>query len=189
MPEHPRCRSWIVGVLALLCLTSETAGAQRAAKWPSTTAVLREHAWGDAINNLLDIVEAMPDSEYGYKPTPKTRSFGEVVGHITNVQFGFCDAARGLRSTKRDDWEKRAKKDEALRGLRQSIVACDSAFDLLTDQSLTAPINSTILSDLFVTVLGHTMRETGKLVVYLPLRGIAPPEIHYQEGRKWRKDD
>jgi hypothetical protein len=148
--------------------------------------MIREHEWGDAINNLLDIVSAMPDSGFDFRPVPKMRSFGEIVGHITNVQFGFCDNARGLTS-QRDDWEELTKKADALRGLRLSIAACDSALDQLTDQRLTEWVKGTILADMFVTVAGHTRRETGKLVAYLPIFGVAPPAIYYQQGRKWRR--
>lgn len=185
MPKRqPRGRrTRITATFLLLVATRVTA--QQGTSLRSTTDVLREHEWGDAINNLLDIATAMPDSEYAFRPVPKMRSFGEIVGHITNVQFGFCDAARSL-STKRDDWEKSPQKSDALRGLRLSIAACDSAFDQLTDQRLTSPVSKTILADLFVTMLGHTRRETGKLVAYLPIRGVVPPEIHYQQGRKWR---
>ena len=171
-----------VAATASLFVPAVNVHAQQPLKFPTTTDVLREHEWGDAINNLLDIAAAMPDSDYAFRPTPKMRSFGEIVGHITNVQFGFCDAATGQTSVKRDDWEKLPQKTDAMRGLRLSIAACDSAFETLTDQRLTAP-----LADLFVTMLGHTRRETGKLVAYLPMRGVVPPEIHYQQGRKWRK--
>ena len=176
-----------VAVAISLFVSAVNVHAQQPAKFRTTTDVLREHEWGDAINNLIDIVAAMPDSDYAFRPAPKMRSFGEIVGHITNVQFGFCDTAMGHASVKRDDWEKLPQKTDAMRGLRLSIAACDSAFDSLTDQQLTAPASKTILADLFVTMVGHTRRETGKLVAYLPMRGVVPPEIHYQQGRKWKK--
>src|SRR5215216_7069236 len=93
-------------ILVVMPMMVARLGAQQRATFRSTTDVLREHEWGDAINNLLDIAAAMPDSDYAFRPTPKMRSFGEIVGHITNVQFGFCDAATGQTSVKRDDWEK-----------------------------------------------------------------------------------
>jgi uncharacterized damage-inducible protein DinB len=172
-----------------LAIAPTGAIAQRGITFRTTSDVLREHEWGDAINNLLDIAAAMPDSDYAFRPVSKMRSFGEIVGHITNVQFGFCDMARGITSAKRDDWEKLPSKSDAIRGLRMSIAACDSAFDQLNDARLNEPTSKTILADLFVTVLGHTRRETGKLVAYLPIRGVTPPEIHYQQGRKWRKPE
>jgi uncharacterized damage-inducible protein DinB len=169
-----------------LAIGASRATAQTVVTFRTTSDVLREHEWADGINNLLDIVVAMPDSDFAFRPTSKMRSFGEIVGHITNVQFGFCDVARGITAAKRDDWEKLPSKADAIRGLRLSIAACDSAFDRLTDARLSEPASKTILADLFVTMLGHTRRETGKLVAYLPIRGVTPPEIHYQQGRKWR---
>ena len=77
-------------------------------------------------------------------------------------------------------------KDVVLRGLRASIAACDSAFDALADSPLGEPVNGTTLVDLFITMTGHTRRETGMLVVYLPIAGVKPPEIHCMLGRTWR---
>jgi uncharacterized damage-inducible protein DinB len=154
-------------------------------RWTTTTDVLREHEWGDATNNLLDIVAAMPDDKYAFRPATVERSFGEIVGHIADVQFGFCDMANH-HSLKRESLEKTPAKDAVLRGLRASIAACDSAFDALSDARLTEAISGTTVADLFITMTGHTRRETGKLVAYLPIAGVKPPEIHYMLGRVWR---
>jgi uncharacterized damage-inducible protein DinB len=163
-----------------------TPDAQKGLKpqYATVTDVLREHEWGDATNNLLDIVAVMPDDKYSFRTT-SARSFGEIVGHITDVQFGFCDAARNL-TIDRGSWEKKPTKTDAVHGLRLSIAACDSAFDQLDDSRLTTVNQGAILADLFVTVLGHTRRETGKLVAYLRFAGVVPPKIHYMRGRAWR---
>ena len=173
-------------VIACQVLACQTADAQtKTPRWTTTSEILREHEWGDEINNLLDIVAAMPDDKYAFRPVAPERSFGEIVGHIADVQFGFCDVANH-RSVKRESLEKTPGKDAVLRGLRASIAACDSAFDALTDSRLGEPINGTTLVDLFITMTGHTRRETGKLVAYLPIAGVKPPEIHYMLGRTWR---
>jgi uncharacterized damage-inducible protein DinB len=175
-----------VSMLIALAAPARPASAQQQPKWTTTTDILREHEWGDETNNLLDIVMAMPDDKYAFRPNSQMRSFGEVVGHITDVQFGFCDAASGLK-VDRGSWEKKPSKVDALQGLHASIAACDSAFDRLSDDRLNSVVGATTLSDLFITMLGHTRRETGKLVAYLPIAGVKPPEIHYMRGRVWRK--
>ena len=174
-----------VGATLLVAGPIHRLDGQAPPKWTTTTDILREHEWGDATNNLLDIAEAMPDDKYSFRPNAQMRSFGEIVGHITDVQFGFCDAARSVK-VDRGSWEKKPSKVDALAGLRASIAACDSAFDQLTDAKLTAVSGKTITADIFVTMLGHTRRETGKLVAYLPIAGVKPPEIHYMRGRAWR---
>jgi uncharacterized damage-inducible protein DinB len=179
-----RARSSCIAIVIATAAFASYAGAQTP-KWATTTEILREHEWGDAINNLLDIAAAMPADKYSFRPNAQMRTFGEIVGHITDVQFGFCDSARSLK-TDRGSWEKRPSKAEALQGLRASMAACDSTFDQLTDARLTSTSGRTILADLVITMLGHTRRETGKLVAYLPIAGVKPPEIHYMKGRTWR---
>jgi hypothetical protein len=176
----------LAGPLLAFATAAAQVKAQEPPKWSTVADILREHEWGDATNNLLDIVAAMPDERFGFRPAPQMRSFGEIVGHIADVQFGFCDGARKLAVT-RDSWEKKPAKADLMQGLLSSVAACDSAFDQLGDARLTEPASTTILVDLFVTMLGHTRRETGKLVAYLPIAGIKNPVVRYQLGRVWRK--
>ena len=176
--------SLLVASIAQLLVCDAAHAQSKPPRWTTTTDVLREHEWGDATNNLLDIVTAMPDDKYVFRPVAAERTFGEIVGHIADVQFGFCDVANH-HALKRESLEKTPAKDVVLRGLRASIAACDSAFDALSDARLSEGINGTTLADLFITMTGHTRRETGKLVAYLPIAGVKPPEIHYMLGRVW----
>ncbi len=45
--------------------------------------------------DIVEAAEAVPESEYAYKPTPQVRSFGELVGHIADAQNFFCGVAAG----------------------------------------------------------------------------------------------
>src|SRR5436305_5216733 len=37
----------------------------------------------------------MPEEQYSFKPTPEVRSFGQIIGHIADSNYGFCSAAAG----------------------------------------------------------------------------------------------
>ncbi len=43
--------------------------------------------WAEQKALLVGIANAMPDDEYGFKPTPAQRSFGEHVLHIAQVNM------------------------------------------------------------------------------------------------------
>ena len=73
-------------------------------------------------------------------------------------------------------------KSAALQGLMGAIETCDTVFDGLTDEQLVA--DRATVADRLTTMMGHTRRETGKLVVYLRLVGVTPPEINFYTGRK-----
>jgi hypothetical protein len=37
----------------------------------------------------------MPEAEYGFKPAPRVRSFGQILGHIAGERYFYCSSARG----------------------------------------------------------------------------------------------
>jgi hypothetical protein len=45
--------------------------------------------------DIVEAAEAVPENEYGFKPTPQVRSFGELVGHVADAQNYFCGVAAG----------------------------------------------------------------------------------------------
>ena len=40
--------------------------------------------------------EQMPEADYAFKPTPEVRSFGQLVGHVANAGYAFCDKAHQM---------------------------------------------------------------------------------------------
>ena len=37
--------------------------------------------------NLIKSAEAMSEANYGFKPVPTVRSFGEIIGHLANENY------------------------------------------------------------------------------------------------------
>ena len=48
--------------------------------------------YGIVKGNVVKAAEQMPEENYSFKPTPEVRSFGQLIGHIADAQFGFCGA-------------------------------------------------------------------------------------------------
>ncbi len=44
---------------------------------------------------VIAAAEKMPEQNYSFKPTPDVRSFGQLVGHVADAQYGFCSMATG----------------------------------------------------------------------------------------------
>src|SRR5436305_9929760 len=42
--------------------------------------------------------EKMPEEEYGFKPDPAARSFGQILGHVADANYLFCSSALGEKS-------------------------------------------------------------------------------------------
>src|SRR5229473_1801829 len=41
-------------------------------------------------NNVVKAAEKMPEENYAFKPTPEVRSFGQLIGHVSDAQYAFC---------------------------------------------------------------------------------------------------
>src|SRR5690349_24897425 len=44
-------------------------------------------------NYLVVAAEMMPESAYGFRPTPDVRNFGEQINHATSAHYSFCHQA------------------------------------------------------------------------------------------------
>jgi uncharacterized damage-inducible protein DinB len=136
---------------------------------------------------LLQSAEQMPESDYGFKPTPTVRSFGEIVAHVASTQFAFCAAAQNQKNPQTADLEKTQKAKRPLVDvLRASFGYCDSAYEMKDSQALgkIALPNWDNQSPLAVLILNvaHNNEHYGNIVTYLRLRGFVPPSS--QPARK-----
>jgi hypothetical protein len=53
----------------------------------------------DAVKDwVLRSAEKMPEENYNFKPTEAVRSFGQIVGHVADVQYRFCALLRGEKT-------------------------------------------------------------------------------------------
>jgi hypothetical protein len=54
--------------------------------------------YGYASGMVVRSAEMMPEENYGFKPTPDVRSFGQILGHVADAQYMFCSAVLGEKS-------------------------------------------------------------------------------------------
>ena len=128
--------------------------------------------------NLVDAAELMPEGKYTYKPSPDVRSFGELVGHVTNTHYNFCAAARGVPSPNKKNNETLTTKAELVAALKESIAFCDAAYDI-ADADLLKPASfgsAAITKGYALTYnIAHDNEHYGNIVTYLRLNGLVPP--------------
>ncbi|HEX9004966.1 MAG TPA: DinB family protein, partial [Blastocatellia bacterium] len=87
--------------------------------------------------NILASAEKMTEANYGFKPSPDIRSFGEVLGHIADVNFMTCSAMKNEAIPNKESVEKTARtKDDFLKALKASYDYCDGAFANLTEATM-----------------------------------------------------
>ena len=130
---------------------------------------------------ILNLVEAMPEDKFGFKPTPAQRSFAESAMHIVQVD-GFLFNALGPKTARPAINDKATTKADILTALRQSYDWQAAVLKEFNDEQLVARItppaflgSSASRLKVFYYNLQHTQDTYGQLVVYVRLNGVTPP--------------
>jgi hypothetical protein len=183
----------VIGRLAASCIVvvAVLAGSRAEAQAPPSLVGALSAIALDRLGSVAAAAELAPEADYSFRPTPGTRTFGEIVAHVADTNGAFCSAVAGNREPIGFEIEKTVHaKAEIIARLKTSTERCRKALAGLTDAGLPAPLAfgggalidgtkipvSQLPAGLLVTLLAsHTEREYGKLTVYLRLKGLLPP--------------
>jgi|SRR5581483_6377916 len=139
--------------------------------------------------NLTQSAEKMPEADYGFKPTPEIRSFGQLWGHVANAQFAQCAQAKGVPNPNAENLEQKTTKAEIVKALADSFAFCDDVFSSLTDETASQPLaggrgGPTARSVVLLGLIAHGNEMYGIGTVYLRLKGLVPPSTeNFGRGR------
>jgi len=133
-------------------------------------------------NTLLKAADKMPDENYSFRTTPQVRTYGEMVGHIADIQVMLCGLAKGEQ--KQPVAAGKTAKADLIAALKQSFDYCDSVYDSMTDATGATKVT---MFGRQMTKLGvlnfnsmHDNEMYGTMVAYLRIKNIVPPS---SEGR------
>lgn len=160
-----------------LALLSSSASAQTAAAGYTDTLT---RSWQNISNLVAKSAEAMPESNYAFKPTPDVRSFGQLIGHLAEEHYMICAGAKGEKNPKDGvAYEKTTGKAELVKAINESIAYCNAVYNSVKDDPKTlqpaapgrrdTPFRSLLLN------VTHDSEHYGNLVTYLRINGIVPP--------------
>jgi uncharacterized damage-inducible protein DinB len=127
---------------------------------------------------ITKAADEMADADYSFKASPMERTYGEIVGHIADVQFALCGNAKGEQ--KKSDSGSKTSKADLTAALKASFDYCDGVYDSLTDADATSmvtlfgPRKATKLAVLNFNI-AHDNEMYGQMVVYLRIKGLVPP--------------
>jgi uncharacterized damage-inducible protein DinB len=160
-----------------LAMGASAAGAQGGpGPWSATT----KSGWGGLKKNLAAAAGLMSEADYGFKPVPTVRSFGQLIGHLTNDHYLICSAAEGEKNPQATtDFEKTTGKSALVKALADSIAYCDAVYDSMTDAKGAEMVEMfggkyPRLGALTINVV-HSSEHYGNIVTYLRLKGLVPP--------------
>jgi len=128
---------------------------------------------------LIKSAEAMSEANYGFKPVPTVRSFGEIIGHLANENYLMCATAVGKANpVASKDYEKVTSKTELVAALKAALAFCDEAYKL-PDARLGDPVELFGMKNtkLWAITLNlqHNGEHYGNLVTYMRIKGMVPP--------------
>jgi uncharacterized damage-inducible protein DinB len=131
--------------------------------------------------DIVEAAEAVPENEYGFKPTPQVRSFGELVGHVADAQNYFCGVAAGNNPDYSDAIEKSKSPTKAalVSALKASVAACDEVYAKTTAgnvmELVKAGKSDALRGGLLLDNISHDNEHYGNIVTYMRLKGHVPP--------------
>lgn len=138
---------------------------------------------------ITDIVRAMPEASFDFKPTPAQRTFREAVLHVAGANSfltGFTGAKTKGPTVDMAQYQKTfglvAKtKDEVLAALHAGYTHLETAVKEFDDAAMLEEVagppwvGKVARSTMFHYILSHNLNLYGQMVVYLRLEGVTPP--------------
>jgi uncharacterized damage-inducible protein DinB len=134
--------------------------------------------YGMVKGNLVKAAEKMPEENYSFKPTPDVRSFGQLIGHVTDAQYAFCSAVKGEKKASTAEKSKTSKAD-LVAAIKESVAYCDSVYNSMTDTTAAETLKFFGGDWAKLTILSfnvaHDNEHYGNVVTYMRLKGLVPP--------------
>jgi hypothetical protein len=161
----------------LTLIATFTAASALFAQNPFSTET--KNAYNGIKNTLTRAADEMPEADYSYSTVPgKTRTYGEIISHIADIQMVLCGLVKGEQ--KQPTFEKTKKtKAEATGALKESFDYCDSVYNSMTDADGAAMVK---MFGRDLTKLGvlnfnisHDNEMYGTAVAYLRMKDLVPP--------------
>ena len=148
--------------------------------------------------NIAQAYDSIPESKFGYKPTPAQLTFGYIAQHLVADNYLFCNnfgAMKGMQEAKdtstADSVKAKWPREELVTKLKASFKFCEDAFAQVDDAKLAEPVtfmaggqarNSTRAA----MVLGHALDVAdhySQIANYMRLNNMLPPSALPRPGR------
>ena len=163
----------------LLCLLALPAISQEKQPSVDPLSAFTKRVYGFQKSILLRSAEKMPDEAYSFKPTETVRSYGQIIGHLSDAQYLFCSKVLDEKNPEPKIEQTKTSKADLIAALKTAFAYCDKAYDGMTDASggQIVKLFGTDTPKLGVLNFNnvHNMEHYGNLVTYMRIKGIVPP--------------
>jgi hypothetical protein len=129
---------------------------------------------------MVAAADEMPADKYGYHPTPDQWTYGKIVSHVIQANFGVCGMLSGDGPGTGPAVTDTTPKDQLVPILKQSFEACQKALDGLQDSSLGGTITyfrgaKKPRARALVELIGDLEDHYSQMASYLRMNGMLPP--------------
>jgi hypothetical protein len=161
----------------LLAAVSVCASAQDAANPVVTSA---KELFQRQSGYMVAAADEMPADKYDYRPTPGQWTYGKVVAHVIQANYGACGMLSGDGPGKGPALAETTPKDQLLPALKQSFDVCQKALDGLSDANLGGTITffggaKKPRARALLELTGDLEDHYSQMASYLRLNGMIPP--------------
>jgi uncharacterized damage-inducible protein DinB len=167
-------------ILAAVAFMSGSAAFAQSGSAPANPITASEKGFYKMVSGtVIAAAEKMPEENYSFKPTPDVRSFGQLVGHVADAQYGICSAAGSAPAEKKNIEKTKTSKADLVAALKEAVGHCETVFDGMTDAKGAEMVKMFGFNMAKLAVLSintaHTDEHYGNMVTYLRIKGIVPP--------------
>ena len=148
-------------------------------------------------NYLIVSAQMMPESGYGFRPTPDVRTFGEQILHAAGANYSFCNQAgvpTGFTRRAAPSLQGVTAKTAIVKALEDSIEYCSSLIAAASESWLleTAPnlggTGSGVITGprayAYIYAGIHSAEDYGTITTYLRMQGLVPPSTALNPPRR-----
>jgi uncharacterized damage-inducible protein DinB len=130
--------------------------------------------------NTIAAVEAMPADKFSYKPTADQMTFGHLVAHMVEANYGLCSGAAAVPAPKVEPVTESDAKEKLVAALKASFDFCADALSKMDDSKLgemTAGMGGQQLSRarFALGIASNWADHYAEAAMYLRQNGILPP--------------
>jgi hypothetical protein len=148
--------------------------------------------------NIAQAFDSIPESKFGYKPTPAQLTFGYIAQHVANDSYVFCSNFGAMKPTldardtsTPDSIKATWPKTELVSRLKASFAFCDQAIEQVTDATLPDAISffyggterKSIRGNMVLLHALDLADHYSQIANYMRLNGMVPPSALPRSGR------
>jgi len=172
----------------MLMLTASSLAAQSPAparpRPPQTYPAFLQAQYASLKRYIIGSAEKMPAEHFSFRPAPEVMTYAGLLGHIIDVQYGFCNAVKGgANPAAGKALDTLTDKAALVPAVKEAFAYCDDAFAALTNENAlemltmgTVPNQRQVArANQLTMVIAHGNEHYGNLVTYMRIHGVVPP--------------